>query len=82
MLRPRDLVELVIRHAGFSVRLCDGRRAVVAAPTAAEGFRAVVDVADASFFAAPTIHVLDATADTATEVVRFGAIEGAARVKI
>jgi hypothetical protein len=33
-------------------------------------------------YAAPTIHVLDATADTATGVVRLGAIEGAARVKI
>jgi len=46
MLRPLDLVELVIRHAGFGVRLCDGKRAIGAAPAAAKSFRAVVGVAD------------------------------------
>jgi len=38
MLRPLDLVELVIRHAGFRVRLCDGKRAIGATPAAASGY--------------------------------------------
>jgi hypothetical protein len=46
MLRPLDLVELVIRHPGFSVRLCDGKRAIGAAPAAAKSFRALVGVSD------------------------------------
>ena len=46
MLRPLDLVELVIRHPGFSVRLCDGKRAIGAAPAAAKSFRAIVGVTD------------------------------------
>jgi hypothetical protein len=46
MLRCIDLVEPVIRHPGFSVGLCDGQRAIGAAPAAAKGFRAVVGVAD------------------------------------
>jgi len=28
MLGPLDLVELVIRHPGFSIRLCDGKSAI------------------------------------------------------
>ena len=46
MLRPLDLVELVIRHPGFSIRLCDGKRAIGATPAAAKGFHAIVSVAD------------------------------------
>jgi hypothetical protein len=46
MLRPLDLVELVIRHPDFSVRLCDGQRTIGATTAAAKGFRAVVGVAD------------------------------------
>ena len=46
MLRLLDLVELVIRHAGFRVRFCDGERAIGTAPAAAKSFRAVVGVAD------------------------------------
>jgi hypothetical protein len=46
MLRCLDLVELVIRHPGFSVRLCDGKRAIRATPAAAKSFRAIVGVAD------------------------------------
>ena len=46
MLRPLDLVEPVICHASFRVRLCDGKRAIGAAPAAAKRFRAVVGVAD------------------------------------
>jgi hypothetical protein len=41
-----DLVELVIRHPGFSVWLWDGQRTTGTAPGAAEGFRAVVGVAN------------------------------------
>jgi hypothetical protein len=47
-VRPIGLVEPVIRHAGFCVRLCDSKRAVGAEPAAAKGFRAVVGVADLS----------------------------------
>ena len=46
MLRPLDMVELVIRHPDFSIRFCDGKRPIGAAPAAAKGFRAVVGVAD------------------------------------
>jgi hypothetical protein len=46
MLRPLDPVELVIRHPGFGVRLCDGQRAIGAAPAAAKSFRPIVSVAD------------------------------------
>jgi hypothetical protein len=46
MLRSLDLVELVIRHPGFSVRLCDGKRAIGATPAAAKGLRAIVGIAD------------------------------------
>jgi hypothetical protein len=46
MLRPIDLVELVIPHAGFRARFCDGKRAIGATPAAAKGFRTVVGVAD------------------------------------
>ena len=46
MPRSLNLVELVIRHPGFSVRLCEGKRAIGAAPAAAKGFRAAISVAD------------------------------------
>src|SRR5712664_1591004 len=46
MLRSLNLVELAIRHPGFSVRLCEGKRAIGAAPAAAKGFRAAISVAD------------------------------------
>jgi hypothetical protein len=46
MPRSLNLVELVIRHPGFSVRLCDGKRAIGATPAAAKSFRAIVGVAD------------------------------------
>jgi hypothetical protein len=46
MLRSLDLVELVIRHPGFGVRLCDGKRAIGAASAAAKSFRPIVGVAD------------------------------------
>jgi hypothetical protein len=46
MPRPLDLVELVIRHPGFRVRCCDGKRAIGATPAAAKGFCAVVGIAD------------------------------------
>jgi hypothetical protein len=35
-----DLVELVIHHGGFPIRLCDGQRSIGAAPAAAKSFRA------------------------------------------
>ena len=40
------LVQPVISHAGFRARLGDGKRTIGATPAAAEGFRAVVAVAD------------------------------------
>ena len=46
MLRPLDLVEPIISHADFRVRLCDGKRTTGPAPTAAKGFGAIVGVAD------------------------------------
>jgi hypothetical protein len=48
MPRPLNLVELVIPHAGFRARFCDGKRAIGATPAAAKSFRAVVGVADHS----------------------------------
>jgi hypothetical protein len=44
MLRPLDLVEQVISHAGFSVGLCDGLCTIAAAPRAAKGLGAIADV--------------------------------------
>ena len=46
MLRPLYLVELVIRHPRFRIRLCDGKRAIGATPAAAKSFRPIVGVAD------------------------------------
>lgn len=46
MLRPLDLVESIISHAGFRVRLGDGQRTIAATPAAAESFCAGVGVAD------------------------------------
>jgi hypothetical protein len=31
MLRSLDLVELIVSHPGFRIRLCDGKRAIGAA---------------------------------------------------
>ena len=46
MLRPLDLVELVIGHPGFSIRLRDGERTIRATPAGAKSFRPIVGVPD------------------------------------
>ena len=46
VLRPLDLVELIISHTGFRVGLGDGQRTNGAALAAAKSFRAIVGVAD------------------------------------
>jgi hypothetical protein len=46
MPRRLNLIELIIRHPGFRVRLYDGERAIGATPAAAKSFRAVVSVTD------------------------------------
>jgi hypothetical protein len=46
MLRPLDLVELVIRHPGFRIRFGDSKGAIGATPAAAKSFCAIVSVAD------------------------------------
>ena len=46
VLRPLDLVEQVISHAGFRTRLCDGKRTIAATPAAAKGLGAGIGVAD------------------------------------